>query len=140
VRELDETTAAGAAAATRLRADLMAWITTVRPDGQPQASAVWFHWDGTDLLVMSQPAARKVRNVRGNPRVSVNLDGDGLGGGLVIIEGTAEVLAEVEPARLEPYRAKYERHMRERLNWDPAAMLARYSTPLRVRPTRWRLA
>ena len=51
---------------------------------------------------------------------------------------TAEVLTEVDPARLEPYRAKYERHMRERLNWEPTAMLARHSAALRMTPTRWR--
>jgi Pyridoxamine 5'-phosphate oxidase len=35
-----------AAALERLRTDLILWLTTVRPGGQPQSTPVWFHFDG----------------------------------------------------------------------------------------------
>jgi len=52
-------------AENRLRSDEMIWLTTVWADGQPQTSAVWFHWDGTDFLLVSQPTAGKLRNIAG---------------------------------------------------------------------------
>jgi hypothetical protein len=48
---LDESLSGAAHAEDRLRSDEMIWLTTVRADGQPQTSAVWFHWDGTDFLL-----------------------------------------------------------------------------------------
>ncbi|HWC39819.1 MAG TPA: pyridoxamine 5'-phosphate oxidase family protein, partial [Acidimicrobiales bacterium] len=73
----------GSAAAERLASTPLAWLTTVRRDGQPQSSYVWFHFDGTDILVASQPGTAKLRNIRGNPKVSLHLDGDGEGGGVL---------------------------------------------------------
>jgi PPOX class probable F420-dependent enzyme len=106
-------------AAERLRSEEMIWITTVRPAGQPQTSAVWFHWDGTDFLVVSQPAAAKLRNIAAQPRVSLNLNGTGYGADLVVVEGRAEVVPDYaggpwpEPARVDAYYAKYARPLRE---------------------------
>src|SRR5207248_1463964 len=59
----------------RLRSNLMAWLTTVRPDGQPVSVPVWFlvRGDGT-ILVYSQPGQHKLRNISKNPRVSLALD------------------------------------------------------------------
>jgi PPOX class probable F420-dependent enzyme len=139
MRALDESDPVGARAAQRLRSERMGWITTVRADGQPQTSGIWFHWDGADLLVMSRPGAAKVRNVRGNPRVSFNLDGDGVGGGLVIVEGTVELLPEVpDPARLDAYLAKYAEPIAQILQTTPEALLREFSTVLRIVPDRWR--
>ena len=39
---IDPATKAGAHAARRLEHDLVLWLTTVTPAGQPQASPVWF--------------------------------------------------------------------------------------------------
>lgn len=137
--DLDESTPAGAMAADRLRKAMMGWISTVRADGQPQPSAVWFHWDGSTVLAMSRPDAQKLRNLRANPRVSLHLDGDGQGGGIVIAEGTAQVLpGPPEPARLDGYRQKYEQAIRDQLNTTPDQMLAQFSTGVLITPTRWR--
>jgi hypothetical protein len=48
----------------RLRANLMAWLTTVRPDGRPDSVPVWFllRHDET-VLIYSQPAKVKLRNI-----------------------------------------------------------------------------
>ena len=131
-------------AADRLRSDEMIWITTVRADGQPQTSAVWFHWDGTDFLLVSQPTSPKVRNIEANPRVSLNLNGTGYGADLVIVEGTAELFPDYaagswpEPGRVESYYAKYEQTLKTDLNSSATDMAAAFSTALRITPTRWR--
>jgi PPOX class probable F420-dependent enzyme len=54
----------------RLRDEQEIWITTVRSDGQPQSSLVGFLWDGREVLVLSQPEAGKIRNLRDNPKVA----------------------------------------------------------------------
>ena len=41
---LDTTTEAESRADRRLREERIAWLTTVRADGQPQSVPVWFLW------------------------------------------------------------------------------------------------
>jgi PPOX class probable F420-dependent enzyme len=142
---LDPSVAGAGHAEERLRRDEMMWITTVRAGGQPQTSAVWFHWDSTDFLLVSQPGSPKIRNIEGNPRVSLNLNGTGYGADLVVVEGTAEVVPEYasgpwpEPARIEAYYAKYEQTLKDDLRSSATEMAAAFSTALRVTPTRWRV-
>src|SRR4029450_13438017 len=84
----------------RLRREVIVWLTTVRGDGQPQSSPVWFLWDGRTTLIHSLPGSQKVPNIRRNPRVSLHLNDDGAGGDVVSIEGTATI-AEGEPPLTE---------------------------------------
>jgi PPOX class probable F420-dependent enzyme len=58
----------------RLREEEIAWLTTVRADGQPQSVPVWFLWDGETFLVYSQPGRQKLRNIATNPRLGLNLN------------------------------------------------------------------
>ena len=53
----------------RLRNDLMAWLTTVQPDGQPVSVPVWFlmRENGT-ILLYTQPKKEKLRNIATTPR------------------------------------------------------------------------
>jgi PPOX class probable F420-dependent enzyme len=142
---LDPSLDGAAQAEERLRRELMIWITTVRADGQPQTSAVWFHWDGSGFFVVSQPAAPKVRNIAANPRVSLNLNGVGQGDDLVIVEGAVEVVPDYasgpwpEPARVDAYYAKYERVITDQLGSSVAELAAEFSTGLRITPARWRV-
>ncbi|MEU8684348.1 PPOX class F420-dependent oxidoreductase [Streptomyces sp. NPDC048611] len=46
-------------------------VTTVQPDGSPQASPVWVKRDGEDLLFSTTVGRRKEKNLRRDPRVSV---------------------------------------------------------------------
>jgi PPOX class probable F420-dependent enzyme len=135
---LDKSTAAGANAGRRLGSEYMIWLTTVRSDGVPQPSGVWFHWDGEDVLVFSEPNAPKIRNIRRNPRVALNLDGDGTGGGLVIIAGVARILLDSpDPPRLTPYRQKYAHLSHNNLGIDVEEMLRRFSAAIVITPTRY---
>src|SRR5439155_1521297 len=137
--DLDTTSQKGAHAAKRLRTEPVIWLTTVRADGQPQASPVWFLWDEQTFLVFSIPNAQKLANMAGNPRVSLNLDGDGAGGGIVSIEGTAERLAEPPPStQVEAYVEKYRQDI-EGLGTDPASFAQAYSSAIRITPNRFRL-
>jgi PPOX class probable F420-dependent enzyme len=68
-----DTTEAGGRANRRLREELIAWLTTVRSDGQPQSVPVWFLWDGERFLIYSQPDRQKLRNIDRDPRVGLHL-------------------------------------------------------------------
>jgi len=115
------------------------WLTTVRSDGQPQTSPVWFVWDGTSFLIYSMPSSQKVPNIGGNPRVSLNLDGNGTGGGIVSIEGEARIDEDAPPIlQVEPYVEKY-REMIKAMGAEPEPFAEEYSTPIRVTPTRRRV-
>ncbi len=122
----------------RLEDAVVIWLTTVSPAGQPQSSPVWFLTEGDEFLVYSQPHAPRLRNIAANPRVSLNLDGDGRGGDIVTMEGVARVDGAAPPSdRIPEYAAKY-RTLIESNGWTPASFAADYASAVRIRPTRLR--
>lgn len=121
----------------RLEHDRAGWLTTVAGDGTPQSSPIWFIWDGDGLYLYSRRSAR-VRNIRRNPRVSFNLDGNRMGGKVVVFEGTAVIDDGAKPVtENDEYLAKYGDVMRER-GWLPDYFPQNYPVFIRVRPTRLR--
>jgi PPOX class probable F420-dependent enzyme len=93
----------------RLRTNLMAWLTTVRPDGRPDTVPVWFLvQEDETVLIYSQPGKIKLRNVSQNPNVALGLDVTDIGRDIVRIEGTAEHVPGFPRADQVPqYAAKY---------------------------------
>lgn len=126
-------------AEARLRDEKIAWLTTVRRDGQPQSSPVWFLWRDREIVVYSRPTTQKVRNVQANPKVAVHLRDVDEGSDIVSIEGEAAVderypQASAIPAYVEKYRP-----MIADLRMDPASFAKAYSVPIRIRPMRMRV-
>jgi len=123
----------------QLRSRLILWLTTVRTNGQPQTSPVWFVYDGESILMYSIPTSPKVANIQGNPRVAMNVDGDGRGGGILTMEGTARIDETAPPVNAMPgYVEKYEELIKEMgTEAEPFATL--FSTPIRIMPTRVRV-
>jgi PPOX class probable F420-dependent enzyme len=137
---LDPSSKGHAHAERRLRTEPVAWLTTVRADGQAQASPVWFLWDGDTFLLYSQPGAQKVRNLAANPKVALHLGDDGNGGDVVSFEGTATVEPDTPRAdRVDGYLAKYQAAI-EALGYEPGPFARTYSLAIRVRPTRVRVS
>ena len=135
---LDLDSPAGARADRRLRSELILWLTTVRADGQPQSSPVWFLWDGATCLLFSQPGAQKLRNLAANPLVAVHLESDGTGEKVLTVDGTAAVDPDAPASdRLEEYQRKY-RDGIHALGMTPAELARDFSVAVRVRPTRLR--
>lgn len=126
-------------AEARLKSELIIWLTTVSPAGQPQTSPVWFLWDGTEFLIYGSKTGPKTPNVRANPHVSLNLDGDGAGGGVVTVEGTARIdEAGKPPADVAGYVAKYNEKI-ESYGWTLEHIAEDYPHVIRVTPTRARI-
>jgi PPOX class probable F420-dependent enzyme len=124
-------------ARARLAAEPIIWMTTVRPNGQPQNSPVWFMVDGDELLVYSARSSR-LENITANPRVALNLDGNGQGGDIVTIEGTARIVPDERPASdNQAYVAKYRAFM-SRNGWTPEEFSLLYPIAVRIRFDRGR--
>jgi PPOX class probable F420-dependent enzyme len=136
---LDTTTEAGGRAELRLREEEIAWMTTVRADGQPQSVPVWFLWDGEGFLIYSQQGRQKLKNIGRNPRVGLNLNSNARGGDVVRVEGTAEIAGDASPANeVGAYVEKY-RESIARIGFDVDGFARAYSTAIRVTPTRWQV-
>jgi PPOX class probable F420-dependent enzyme len=121
----------------RLRANLMAWLTTVRPDGRPDSVPVWFLLRADEtILVYSQAAKVKLRNISHNPRVALGLDVTDLGRDIIRIDGTAEHVPGFPAADQVPeYVVKYAERIGAMFG-TPSRFAALYSEALIITPNR----
>jgi PPOX class probable F420-dependent enzyme len=128
-----------ARALERFGTEIIVWLTTVTPDGQPSTTPVWFWWDGEAFHLYSQPGRPKLRNIAANPRVSLHLQSDRDGDeDVVIVEGMASVDPDAPRAdRIPEYIDRY-RALVARYGWTPQGFAEDYSVSIRVRPTKVR--
>jgi PPOX class probable F420-dependent enzyme len=135
----DPSTKAGARALERLASELIGWLTTVDPNGQPQSSPIWFLWQDDEILVYSGKRARRNDNLPERPLVAFNLNTDAVGGDVVTMEGDARIDLGAGPATGNAvYLAKYA-GLLEDYGWTAEYFAAEYPVPVIVRPTRWRV-
>jgi PPOX class probable F420-dependent enzyme len=125
-------------AAERLDREAVAWITSVNASGQPLSSVVWFLVHDDVIYIASKPTSGKVANIRANSKVSFHLNSDANGFDVVTVDADAELRDAFPPEVQDAYLAKYEHKMREELQSTPDAILAEYSTIVRVTPRRVR--
>ena len=136
----DATNPKHARALERLGTEIPVWLTTVSPKGQPQTSPVWFWWDGDVFHVFSRPGVPKVRNIRENPRVSLNLQAsETADDDVVIFEGVVELDPEGPDAERFPAFVQKYRDLIDAYGWTPESYFADYSVGLRITPTRIRV-
>ena len=90
-----------------------AWLTTLRRDGSPHVTPVWFMLDDDTFWIASSTANVKVRNVLRDPRVALAVDGTGARPH--VAQGRAHVHLDVAafPSLLARFAAKYD-------GWDAA--------------------
>jgi PPOX class probable F420-dependent enzyme len=56
-----------------LKRALFGHLATVRPDGSPQSSVMWFDWDGEVLRFTHTRTRQKFRNFTAEPRVALSI-------------------------------------------------------------------
>jgi F420H(2)-dependent biliverdin reductase len=94
--------------AERLEREPLAWLCTLRQDGSPHLTPVWFVFHESALWICSAEKNRKVRNVRLDPRVSVALEG-----------GRAPVVAEGRVTlRPDDFSSEVIERFRKKYDWD----------------------
>jgi PPOX class probable F420-dependent enzyme len=124
----------------RLRQNLMAWLTTVRPDGQPVSVLVWFLMrEDATILLYSQPGKQKLRNIADNPKVSLGLDVTDIGRNIVRMEGIASVAHDQPPASQNlAYLAKYTERIGAMFG-TPERFAELFSVAVIITPTKLRI-
>lgn len=63
------------AAVDRVNESKTGWLTTLRVDGSPHTTPVWFVYESNFIWVATGVGNVKVRNARNDPRVSFAIDG-----------------------------------------------------------------
>ncbi|MEU4389605.1 pyridoxamine 5'-phosphate oxidase family protein [Kribbella sp. NPDC023855] len=72
----------------RLDRERSVWICTLRPDGSPHVTPVWFVYSKATWWVASAEQNRKIRNLTQDPRVSLALED---GRSPAVAEGRAQL-------------------------------------------------
>lgn len=83
-----------------------ATLGTIRKDGSPQASVVWYLWDGSTFLISTIPTTAKWHNLRRDPRCSLCVE-EPESGQMVVVYGRAQLDDGDVRARTRDLVAKY---------------------------------
>ena len=118
----------------RLTKGQTAWLGTVRPDGRPHVTPIWFVWDGVNAGVATQPRNQKVGNIEYEPRVNLALDDSTRP---VSLEACGSVVVDFPQHVLEGFAEQH--------GWNLKGGGANTSLPsvnvlLRLEPSRWLMA
>jgi len=84
-----------------------ATVTTIQPDGAPQASVVWIKRDGDDVLFSTVKHRRKYKNLVADPRTSLVIYEAANPYEYLEIRGTAEIADDPAGALIEELSQKY---------------------------------
>lgn len=95
----------------RLVGEKNIWVATVRPDGRPHLTPVWFAWHRGKIYICIQNTSIKAKNLSKNPQVSISLEN---GSKPLILEG---IVAEV----FEPWPEKVRIEFQKKYDWDISA-------------------
>ncbi len=122
----------------RLKDAYVIWFTTVREDGMPLPTPVWFVWEKDSFLIYSSPTAQKVKNAQKNPRVALNLNSTPDGDEYTVFHAEASIDPSVPPpSKHLAYFAKYETGITD-IGMTPESFDATFSVGLRVKPLKVR--
>jgi PPOX class probable F420-dependent enzyme len=91
-----------------LERPLFAHLATVRPDGAPQSSVMWFAWDGARARFSHTRARQKHRNLQHEPRVSFHVQDPDNPYRTLEVRGTVQSIETDEDAMF--YRSLQQRY------------------------------
>jgi PPOX class probable F420-dependent enzyme len=124
--------------AERLQKAYYVWFTTVRDDGMPQPTPVWFLWENGTFLIYTMPDSQKMRNVKANPLVALSYSESADAADYLVIMGEAKVERNVlPPSQNAAYMQKYTQGIAD-INMTASSFDKTFSTAIRVIPTRVR--
>jgi PPOX class probable F420-dependent enzyme len=124
--------------AQRIERAYYVWFTTVRADGQPQPTPVWFVREGDEFVIYSSPDARKVKNVLANPKVALSYTESLDAEDYLVVMGEARIDKQPSlPSKHAAYHAKYANGIID-IGMTDESFDARFSVAIYVTPTRVR--
>ena len=90
-----------------LRRPLVASLTTVRADGTPQVTPIWYESDGETFFCIFGRNSVKARNIRRDSRVSLCIATHDEPYQYVIVDGTGEISTEGAAERCHSISVRY---------------------------------
>ncbi len=90
-------------------------VTTLRRDGTPSNSVIFYARDGDELIFSTTEGRLKAKTLRRDPRIAVTVLDEGAPHGFVTVEGTATV----EDGDVVPGHVRINRAMRKDPAWEP---------------------
>jgi PPOX class probable F420-dependent enzyme len=113
-----------------LERPLFAHLATVRPDGAPQSSVMWFVWDGARLRITHTKSRQKFANLAQDPRLSLSIADpeDGY--------RTIEVRGVVESVEDDDETASFYKALQHRYGMDYEIHDAPVRVVMTIRPTK----
>jgi PPOX class probable F420-dependent enzyme len=109
---------------------LCAHLATVRPDGAPQSSVMWFAWDGSRIRLTHTRTRQKFANLAHEPRVALSIADPDDQYRFLEIRGTVEGV-EDDPG------ADFYRSLQHRYGMDYPIMDADVRVVITIRPDRY---
>ena len=113
----------------------VAALATVRPDGRPHVTPVWYDFDGSEFTVASFRTTQKLKNVARKGFAALCIFTQELPYRNVIVEGTARVGSTLDNVWRERLASRYlgehagRVYVQETADWDVIA--------IHVRPQHW---
>jgi PPOX class probable F420-dependent enzyme len=74
-----------------LSSPLLARLAYTWSDGSPRVVPIWFHWDGTAVVMGTPVRAPKVRALQKRPEVAITIDSDSWPYSVLLLRGSVEV-------------------------------------------------
>ncbi len=118
-----------------LRRPNVAALATVRPDGRPHLTPVWYDFDGSEFMVTTLRTTQKLKNVARKGFAALCIYTQELPYRLVIVEGTARVGSPIDSVWRERLASRYlgatagRRYVQDTADWDVVA--------IHIRPIKW---
>jgi PPOX class probable F420-dependent enzyme len=113
-----------------LERPMFAHVATVRPDGAPQSSVMWFDWDGSRIRLTHTSTRQKFANLAREPRVALSIADPDDQYRFLEVRGTVEKI-EDDPG------GQFYRSLQQRYSMDYPIQDADVRVVITIRPDRF---
>jgi PPOX class probable F420-dependent enzyme len=107
-----------------------AHLATVRPDGAPQSSVMWFGWDGSRIRMTHTRTRQKFANLAAEPRVALSIADPADGYRFLEVRGAVEKIDD-DPG------GEFYRSLQQRYGLDFPILDADVRVIITIRPERY---
>jgi PPOX class probable F420-dependent enzyme len=108
-----------------------AHLATVRPDGSPQSSVMWFDWDGEVIRMTHTKTRQKFRNLENEPRIALSIADPADGYRFLEVRGT------VESIEADDDQASFYQSLQKRYGMDGRISDADVRVVITIRPDKY---
>lgn len=74
-----------------LHSKIPARLAYIATDGTPRVVPIWFHWNGSEIVMATPPKAPKLKALAKNPKVSLTIDDNTFPHKVLLIRGSARL-------------------------------------------------